>query len=370
MANPLLRRGSMKILILLLASSWSIAFAEVDVLEVLTNRSLTPEERSKIAQELTQTDNPPLGRDEAMAELCFDVDLCAQDSTDADVSEICRDEHDLDDPEKNFFADSCTVRRFRKNFSCNPNVEKLRYKTVNLILDIIRDSKYTYMSYISAPLLKILSGTTDTGVNLCESDDLNGEYEEFKKNFPEIAKAMEEMADNFPALGQYTSDCYSKMNRLLYSKDKVNLQRYFKLFAATQDALSILPDYKGKVNRGVSLPAEILEEHKIEGNKVCNVGFTSTAAHVEKDYGLKPRNSFLEGCTQRLYISQPKDAKNFGKDIDLISRARGEKEILFPPGACFRIEKVTQRIDVDFTSEDFKGCPKENLVDIEMTLIN
>lgn len=357
--------GSMNFLILfaILATS---AFAQESALSVLTNRGLTIQEREDF---VTSFSEAPLSRDEALVELCYQVDLCAQESSETDVKKLCTDAADLDNPERNFFGDSCTVRRFRKNHSCHPSIDKLKVQTVDRFLDIIEDSSSTYMSYIGNSLVRILSGIPESEVNLCEVPDIIEEFEKFQKEHPKQAEAIQKMAENFPSLGMYTTDCYQSMNQFLFRKDEKSLQRYFNLFRATLDSLSILPDYKGKVNRGVALPEAILKEHKIVGNSVCYNGFTSTAAHIAKDYGSNPRNSFLNGCNQRLYITQPQNSSHFGKDIDGISKMKGEKEILFSPGACFRIEKVTPRADIG-TNEELKQCPQDMLLDIEMTLIN
>ena len=170
-------------------------------------------------------------------------------------------------------------------------------------------------------------------------------------------------------LGSYTGSCYSEFNGFLFSRKVEKLVRYYNLYAAIIDTLSIFLSLE-KVNRGVNLPASVLKEHHKVGNIVCYDGFTSTAVHDEKDYTGEPKNFFLQGkCTQRLYISYEDNGAKPGKLIKSGSLSPGEDEVLFEPGACFRVDKVFPRTDdVDPEDEDHE-CQDGERFNFELTLM-
>lgn len=338
-----------------------------DALKSILDQNATSEELKQVANLLKGSDNPPLSIDEAVAELCFGVDLCAQESSQETIDAICP-EKDFTDPESYHFGGSCTAKRFRTLYSCNSEVEKQKVKTLDLLLQPIQAANQAYSSYALSSLIKFASEKLSMDVNMCDETVMGMSFEEFQKTHPDKMKVFEELAKDLPALGHYTMECYNKINPILYKADKIMIQRYFNLLASIKKTLEVLPEYKGKVNRGVNLPEHILKEHTIIGNVVCYNGFTSTAAHVEADYGNKPRNSFLSGCGQRLYINQTNPGLKYGRSVDKVSLNSGEKEVLFSPGACFRIDKVSPRSDQSEDSSE--KCEGPGFLNIEMTLVD
>lgn len=156
----------------------------------------------------------------------------------------------------------------------------------------------------------------------------------------------------------------------MYSRDQQKLTRYYNLINGVINTMSRMPVYSGKVNRGVSLPSQVLKEYHKIGNIVCSDGFTSTSVHIPKDYGSKPRNFFLKNkCTQRLYISQGVPGAAQGRSISEISVSKSENEILFPPGTCFRVDSVKPRTD-EFPqeAENFE-CEEGEHFQFELTVV-
>ena len=118
------------------------------------------------------------------------------------------------------------------------------------------------------------------------------------------------------------------------------------------------------------MPAGILKEHHKIGNIVCYDGFTSTAIHDPKtDMTDKPANDFLSRkCRQRMYISYEERALG-GKAISKASTSKSENEILFEPGACFRIDNVYPRTDLPLEDDDNIECAEGEHYNFEMTLV-
>ena len=178
------------------------------------------------------------------------------------------------------------------------------------------------------------------------------------------------MAQETYSLAAYTLDCYMPLNSILYSKNQAKITRYYNLYRAIINTMGIFPEFKQKVNRGANLPKSVLQEHHKIGNIVCYNGFTSTAVHDPKtDMTNKPRNSFLSGkCTQRLYISYDERALG-GRSISKGSALTSENEVLFEPGACFRIDKVYPRTDQPAEDEEGIECGEGEHYNFEMTLV-
>ena len=343
------------------------AFADSDSASILFNREATSEDKEKVALALDKLGkDKPLKAIFAEAEVCYDVDLCARLDDNKEVESKCqnpKDEVVEDGPET-----PCGIKFFRENYTCNKDLESQNLKQVNQIGKIIDDANSFYTVMISEEMMSYIMGAGKP--NKCEESSKKRKLTKFLDSNPELEKKYLKMAISAPALGQYTLECYNKINPLLFKKDPKLMIRYFNLIRAITDTMKLFPAYKGVVNRGTNLPPSVLAEHHKVGNVVCYNGFTSTAVDVPSDHGNKPRNIFLEGkCNQRLYIKTVNNGASPGRLIDKGSASKGENEVLFEPGACFRIDKVSPRTDPP--GEDYKDekCEPNQRFNFEMTLV-
>lgn len=359
----------MKITSLLILGLLSFSvYADADITDILFNREASIEEKQAVADELEKEKDKPLDAMESVAEICYEIDLCAGASTEDDLKTSCS-YYDLNDPEKiPNLGSECYAKLFRSKHSCNKDIDKQSMKTAGKLSTMLEDYSQVYNTYIMNPVLKFLSKKMD--VNLCEMKNDSAEMKDFIEKNPDFLKKILAFSKNATALGQYTQNCYQKINPILFANDKAKLKRYFNLFTAISSSMEYFPEHKGKVNRGTRLPNEALLEHHKIGNIVCYKGFTSTAIHDKKDYGDKPRNSFLDDkCAQRLYINFENNGATPGKLIDEGSVAQGENEVLFEPGACFRIDKVTPRTDPVKEEDKDQVCGENQRFNFEMTLV-
>jgi hypothetical protein len=264
--------------------------------------------------------------------------------------------------------DQCYPKYFREQFSCKADITKQSISTTAIAGKLLRDLSSLYNSYTQEQLIDAYS--SQYGVDFRELIRNPEALEEFFKANPRAKIHIETVSRESLSLAAYTLDCYDTLNTYLYSKDSSQIKRYYNLYKAVINSMSLYPEFKGKVNRGVRLPQSVLNEHHKVGNTVCYDGFTSTAIHDPKtDMGAKPRNGFLSGkCTQRLYISNSESAIG-GKSIDKGSAHKSENEILFEPGSCFRIDKVYPRTDPDLEDDVGTVCEEGQHFNFEMTLV-
>lgn len=342
--------------------------ALADPSEVLLKRDATAEDYALAVLDIKASGEAPLTTPQAIAELCYDIDLCAQGEKNDSNFKSC-EEFTFPDGQEEFDvlqSGFCPVWKFRKEHSCNKDVDPLTVNAQMKMSSMLNDLSNVYTNVITTPIVKLLSGETQQ--DFCSSDG-NQMAQEYLDKHPEKMKELQRIFNDAKALGQYTLNCYSKMNPILFKKDITKMRRYFNLYAATIKSLKVAPEFKDKVNRGVSLPQKVLNEHLKIGNVVCYSGFTSTAIHHESDYGDKPRNNFLEDkCSQRLYINPGESGVRPGRLIDSLSAAKGENEVLFSPGACFRIDSVSPRTDSSGMDSD-QTCEENQRVNIEMTQV-
>lgn len=354
----------MKIVILLIAINL-FSLATAADLDVLFNRQATRDQRNEIAKLLNSKAEKPLPTFEAMAELCYGIDLCAQATDQKAVSAQC-DGLNYQEALVRDIENPCYVAKFRKTYSCNEQVNKQSVSALKIMLKILNDFGNLYRSHTD-DLYKNILFRYYPELEPFEKDPVAGE--EYAKSHPELYVNTEKVLDDLSGLGQYTLDCFEKINPILYSKDEKNINRYYNLVSGVINSLQNVTPYKGMVNRGAYLPKEVLKQHLKVGATVCYNGFTSTAIHDPKtDRGENPSNSFLgDKCAHRLYIKYEDNGAIPGKLIDNVSATKGENEVLFEPGACFRIDDFKPRPDGDDSSE---GCTDEIRYDFEMTLVN
>lgn len=352
------------ILTLLTILPVSHVFADSDLTDILFKRTATFAERQSVSEELSQLGTKqPLNVSDAIAEICYGVDLCA--GSDIQVPAYCEDDDSKDDYVPSI-SDPCYPKYFKQKYSCNTEIENQSYRTVSLAGKLIYDLNTMYRSYIYEYMIDGFSRQYNVDFRNLSPAAL----EEFFKKNPQAKLHIETISSEALALAAYTLDCYSTLNSILYTGDQVRINRYYNLYKAVINTMGLFSEYKGKVNRGVSLPSGILKEHHKIGNIVCYNGFTSTAIHDPKtDMTDKPANGFLSGkCRQRMYISYDERAIG-GKSISKGSTSKSENEILFEPGACFRIDNVYPRTDPPLEDEAGLECAEGEHYNFEMTLI-
>lgn len=131
----------------------------------------------------------------------------------------------------------------------------------------------------------------------------------------------------------YTGMLYQQMNQILRGQDAnvttpeaQNAIRFMSDLAA--EGLKKMPKHEGVVYRGTSLPAEDQAQYK-PGAVVQDAGFVSTSY---------AKDSAFNGNTQ--YVIQ---SKKHGVNVEKLSGAPDEKEILFPPATKFRVLNVENK---------------------------
>lgn len=352
----------MKTLLFVLAALCFKAHAQD--MSVIYDRMMSTEQRRGIQELLQQGQDKPLPVTAAIAELCFDVDICASLDLSTPTPSYC----DLsEEPE---FGDQCFPFYMREKYSCSASVDKQSVRELTRMSNLFSEYEGLYTSYSLESLFDRL--TKRYGVDFRQLARNPKRAEEFLKKHPEIARELEFNQRENLTLAAYTGNCYGNMSRILGSKDERKLLRYFNLFAGLSNVMGSFPEYKGMVNRGANMSGERLKEYHTVGSIVCNAGYTSTAKHdPETDYGSQPRNSFLSGkCTQRMYITYDSRAVG-GKDISSASVHKSENEVLFEPGACFRVDKVYPRTDevILEDGEEDRECGEGEHYNFELTLI-
>jgi hypothetical protein len=356
-----------KLLIIIALFAFTQAHGSSELTEILFKRDSTFEQRQEVSNILGQQGKlQPLKVVDAVAEACYGVDLCAALTEISEYPNYCGEENDPD--HKIRLGDECYSKFFKEQYACNSDITKQSASTVDLAGRLIIDLSTLYNSYTFEYILDALSAQYNVDFRML-SQNPSALDDFFKKN-PLAKIRIETLTKETISLAAYTLDCYSKLNSYLYSKSSKEMGRYYNLYKAIINTMSLFPEYKGKVNRGVNLPKAILQEHHKIGNIVCYNGFTSTAVHDPKtDMTHKPRNGFLSGrCTQRLYISYD-DSASGGKSISKGSSHQSENEILFEPGSCFRIDNVFERTDPPMEDEWEMECGEGEHYNFEMTLV-
>lgn len=335
-----------------------------DLIEVLKKNDATYEERQVVSRELAELlgKKAPLPVLDALAEICFDVDICASATSDEELDRECYEFEDED--YKLQLGDACNTKNIRKNYTCGPTAIGWTQKILDSFGNLLHDTNSYYRNQIMNEIYKRYQENYNVDLRITAN------IEAFFTAYPKEKEKLHSVINNAVTLGTYTGDCYQYLNRFLFQKEESKLVRYFNLYSSILNTLDVFPAFKDKVNRGVRLPkAALLEHHKV-GNIVCYDGFTSTSEHDPKtDYSIKPRNYFLSGkCTQRLYMNYEDNGSIPGKIITAGSLFSSENEVLFAPGACFRIDKVTPRTEHSPDDED-SICEEGQSYDFEMTLM-
>lgn len=335
--------------------------------EIILDRNATFEDRKSVQEILAKAGKEkPLELEAAVVELCYQVDLCAGLTTDSDFASICGSGSEANAAKDGL--NQCYPKYFRKEYTCNPKIQKQTWSSTKVAGHMISDFSQLYRSYTQDLMITSFSKMYNADFQAMIEDGTLEDY--LKANPAAKERTQASMLEGF-SLGSYTLDCYNRMNQILYSKNNTyELNRYYNLFRAVIDTMGLFPEYKGMVNRGVHLPKDVLKEHHKVGNVVCYNGFVSTSIHnAKRDRTNNPENVFLSGkCTQRLYIRYDERAPG-GKSISKGSAVSGENEILFEPGSCFRIDEVHPRTDEPSQDEANITCDEGQRYNFEMTLV-
>ncbi|HFK7187865.1 TPA: ADP-ribosyltransferase domain-containing protein [Serratia odorifera] len=138
-----------------------------------------------------------------------------------------------------------------------------------------------------------------------------------ERNNPELSSLLSD--DQIGAIyGYTTNDGYSVINPALRGQRELTPE--IEAFSHhITDGLSKLPSYNDTTYRGVSFPAEILDQNQI-GNKVFDPAFMSTST-----------DSPFSGNVHIKIDGQS------GKPIEFLSQYPNENEVLFPPSTKFEV---------------------------------
>jgi hypothetical protein len=355
----------MKFSIIFLFAIASTAFSS-DLIDIIKNTQSTYDERSLVSSQLASILglNQPLPTADAIAEICYQVDICAQLSSDTEVGSAC-DPIEYGDDFPPFFGGACYLKDFREAYRCSSDIPMMSHAGLVSFSELMRDTSGYYSTVIKKYIYDYYKKNYNVDLTVNEN------VEPFFESYPDQKIRILDVAKNALALGSYTGNCYSKLNQILYTNDKAKQTRYFNLFKSIVDTLDFFPSFSGKVNRGVMLPKSVLAEHHKIGNIVCYDGFTSTSVHDDSDYTNKPRNYFLrEKCTQRIYITQGKTlSTSVGRLIDGGSLSPNENEVLFKPGTCFRVDKVSPRDDIVDDEQDHGDCGDGERFNFELSIV-
>ena len=336
------------------------------MLKILTDTSATFADREAVAQQLASLGpQRPLDARTAAAELCYGMDVCARNATATDLALDCPTGATTD--ENTTLGSPCFLQDFKQRYTCNTDVPAADFNSYRIQSAILGDQAQTYSSLVADQMMTTFA--REYNLDLAEIRENPLAFEEFVAADPAGGERVKTIAQEIGALGQYTLECYQKINSILYSRDEAKLLRYFNLIKAVVNGLSVMPEYRQKVNRGAWMPEAVLAQYHQVGKVICSDGFTSTAVHdPARDEGDHPRNSFLDDkCIQRLYINFADDAPGC-RSIDNASASKGENEVLLPPGSCFRVDKVYPRTD-NSAADDISICSPLSRFNFELTVV-
>lgn len=91
-----------------------------DLIDIIKNNQATFNDRELVSAELSRIlgIDQPLPVSEAIAEICYGVDVCARATTDSELSSLCNIE-DYDSEYTPKFGSACYLKSFRENYRCS-----------------------------------------------------------------------------------------------------------------------------------------------------------------------------------------------------------------------------------------------------------
>ena len=207
----------MKISVLSLMALLTLGHAQAksEPTDILFNRTATYEDRQSVSQSLAKLGKAqPLLVNDAIAELCYGVDLCAGETPDSSYPSYCVD--DLKEAKNNGLSlgNECYSKYFKQQYECNSDIPKQSAKTVLLAGKLLSDLGTMYNSYIQDYYIDGFSHQFN--VNLREIMDDPSAMEEFFRINPAAKATIEVVTNESIALASYTLDCYGSLNTLLF----------------------------------------------------------------------------------------------------------------------------------------------------------
>ncbi len=172
-------------------------------------------------------------------------------------------------------------------------------------------------------------------IDLTKYEATDEELAMVKVEFPQTYKTMKNDLVNVKMIGRvkldeaialrlYSSSAYSALNNSLRAKDPSALPQYANTIKAASSGLAHIPEEPCTVTRGVQDLSDIAIQVLKNGQRYKEAGFTSTSYDGE-DFGGKIRFTIKSDQCRK---------------IDWLADVSSEKEVLFPPGSEFIVDKA------------------------------
>ncbi len=213
----------------------------------------------------------------------------------------------------------------------NSDLEKMENRINSYQFDI-KNYDVTIMGY--AKKLEALEALAKMDESKSDTSKLKKELAILEAQYSSPALCGMSVAEN-QAIRRYTGSGYGELNRAL--RQNKELDKDTTAFVEIMNSgLKKLRPYEGIVRRGVDLPPEVLEQHKV-GEIITYAAFTSTS--IGSGFG-----------NSHKFIIQSKT----GRYVDPISATQGENEVIFLPNTKFRIlsKKVVNSYGAVFVMEE------------------
>ena len=149
-------------------------------------------------------------------------------------------------------------------------------------------------------------------------------YKTMKNDLIKVKMIGKVKLDEAIALRLYSASAYSALNNSLRAKDPSALPQYANTIKAASSGLAHIPEEPCTVTRGVQDLSDIAIQTLKNKQRYKEAGFTSTSYDGE-DFGGKIRFTIKSDHCRK---------------IDWLADTSSEKEVLFPPGSEFIVDKV------------------------------
>lgn len=201
------------------------------------------------------------------------------------------------------------------------------------------------------------SSSTNQKVNIDAYKRLEGDILNLSQYTDQNSKYHNIPLPEMVAIRAYTTSAYSDINSALRGSDVSRLPQFEGTIKAAAAGLNKMPNFKGTVVRGITLPPEVLTSvlsNYEPGKRIVEKAFVSTSwAH-----GFNGNVKFVV-------------KSSFGKEVSWMSQYPKEREILFVPGSEFIVKNkhietfvdennVTQEMNV-IEMEQVPSDPQKNL---------
>ena len=122
---------------------------------IIKKRNATFAERSAVSSQLADLLglDQPLPVAEAIAEICYGVDICAQATSGSSVDDECNPE-DYDDEDRPQFGSACYLKSFREQYRCSSSHGQMTMKGWEVFANILNDTKGFYITLIKSNFIE------------------------------------------------------------------------------------------------------------------------------------------------------------------------------------------------------------------------